>query len=162
MSDKKATQEEIITLKIAKNMEAKNGKVMTIGSTSKKLGALTDEQFSKMRTFGIGVAKQVGIEENTDIIKETFADEDFQKELKIESEFCNEYWYIRREYDIAKYFAMKKDIFDEIVELMTESLKEGVQDSFKENKVYKFVDITNDEIKDFIVDFDTIKEELGL
>ena len=52
MSDKKATQEEVITLKIAKNMEAKNGKVLTIGSTSKKLGALTDEQYIQMRAFG--------------------------------------------------------------------------------------------------------------
>ena len=157
----KTTQEEVITLKLAKNIEAKDGKVMTIGSTSKKLGGLTDEQFSKMREFGVKIAKNVGIEEDTDIVKECFADEEFQKELGIDSEFCNEYWYIRREFEIAKYFAMKKDIFDDVLELMNSSLKEGIQDSFKKNKVYK-IDLTVDELKEFVLDFETVKEELGL
>lgn len=157
----KVTQEEVITLKLAKNIEAKEGKVMTIGSTSKKLGGLTDEQFTQMRAFGVEIAKQVGIEEDTDIVKECFADEEFQKELGLESEFCNEYWYIRREYEIAKYFAMKKDIFEEMLEMMNESLKEGVKDSFKKNKVYK-MDLTVQELKNFVSDFDTIKEELGV
>lgn len=158
---KKVTQEEVITLKLAKNVEARQGKIMTIGSTSKKLGGLTDEQFAQMREFGVEIAKQVGIEEDTDIVKECFADKEFQKELGLESEFCNEYWYIRREYEIAKYFAMKKEIFNEVLELMNDSLKEGVKDSFKKNKVYQ-MDLTVQELKEFVLDFETIKKELGV
>lgn len=161
MSD--ATQEEVIAIKIAKNFESKNGKIMSIGSTSKRLGGLDDEKFKIMREFGIKIAKQVGIEESTDIVKDTFEDEDFQKELGIESKYCNEYWYVRREYDISKYFDMKKDMMEEILEIMLEGLKKGIEDNFKKGKFYKVDEDTEiKDLKEYILNFKNLKEELGL
>lgn len=155
------SQEHITCIKIAKNYECKNGKTISIGNTTKRLGGLNEEQFQCMRSFGIEVAKQVGIDENSEIVKEIFGDESFQEELNIDSKFCNEYWYVRREFEVAKYFALKKDIMDELLEIMVSELKEGIKDSFNEKKVYK-LDITVDELKKFIVDYETLKKELGL
>lgn len=158
-----ATQEEIIAIKIAKNVEAKNGKIMSIGSTSKRMGGLDGEKFEKMRKFGIEVAKQVGIEESTDIVKDTFNDEEFQEELGIESQFCNEYWYVRREYDISKYFEMKKDMMEDILEIMLEGLKEGIEDNFKKGKIHKVEEDTEiKDLKEYILNFKDLKKELGL
>lgn len=155
-----STQEEIITIKLCKNMQNKEGKPFKVGNVEKMLGGLTPEKFEAMHTYGVEIAKKVPVTLSASEVQEVFKDKDFQKELGLESEFCNEYWYVRREYEISKYFATRKDIQEEIIEIMIESLKAGVKDEYSE-KIFK-KDTTVDNVLKYIVDFDKIKEELGL
>lgn len=157
-----SSQEEVITIKMAKNIEEVNGKIFTIGSTSKKIGGLNEEEVKEMRDFGIEIIKKGGFqEENSEVIRACLEDEDFQKELGLESQYVPELWYIKREFDIARYFSTRKEIMDDILELMVETMHEGIKDPFKEGKVYKN-DLTIKEVKDFIKNFDELKKELGI
>lgn len=155
------SQEEIITIKLGKNFQDKMGSEKTIGGISKRLGALSDEEFEEYRQKGVNLIKKESslLTESFEVVKEVLEDEDFQEVLEIDSPFQAGLWHVRREHDIAKYFAGKEAIKTELLGMMKEAFKEGLKDNY--GNEYKF-DTTIVELESFIKDFEELQKELGV
>ena len=121
-----------------KNLEQTLGKKMTIGSTTKVIGAKTDEEVVEMRKNGkkiLDVTTEDGVRlgdlKPGNILYETF--EEFKDELVLKGvdyDHINDAWFVWREERMVE----KMDSFDDEIKVQLQALVQHTIDTFHEEE----------------------------